>query len=111
ADTPDPVLPATLALGSLTFTLTALPGTPALQNALPIPYYGTNVFAAPGLGLIAAAIMFLGGLWWLRSRAARAHATGEGYGDHPDDKATDDTPDARDSALTEMPLFLAVLPL
>ena len=61
ADIPKRLIPATIALGSFTFTMTALPGTPAIQNAIPIPYYGTNVFAAPGLGLIAGAIMFLGG--------------------------------------------------
>src|SRR5690606_16681345 len=78
ADIPKRLIPATIALGSFTFTMTALPGTPAIQNAIPIPYYGTNVFAAPGLGLIARAIMFLGGLWWLRGRAAHAPAVGEG---------------------------------
>ncbi|MGP1615713.1 MAG: GntT/GntP/DsdX family permease, partial [Pollutimonas bauzanensis] len=57
ANIPKRLIPATIALGSFTFTMTALPGTPAIQNAIPIPYYGTNVFAAPGLGLIAAAIM------------------------------------------------------
>src|SRR5260221_5456300 len=36
---------STIALGSFTFTMTALPGTPSIQNAIPIPYYGTNVFA------------------------------------------------------------------
>src|SRR5690606_4347645 len=37
-------------------------------------------FAAPGLGIIAAAIMFGFGLWWLgRAEAAARHA-GEGYG-------------------------------
>lgn len=32
--------------------MTALPGTPAIQNAIPMPYFGTTPFAAPGLGLI-----------------------------------------------------------
>ena len=111
ADIPKRLIPATIALGSFTFTMTALPGTPAIQNAIPIPYYGTNVFAAPGLGLIGAAIMLLGGLWWLRSRASRARLQGEGYGQHKDD--TDDVgdEDLDRGALSEMPLLLAVLPL
>ncbi|HLU79135.1 MAG TPA: GntP family permease, partial [Burkholderiaceae bacterium] len=57
AEIPKRLIPATIALGSFTFTMTALPGTPAIQNAIPIPYYGTNVFAAPGLGIIAGLIM------------------------------------------------------
>lgn len=111
ADIPKRLIPATIALGSFTFTMTALPGTPAIQNAIPIPYYGTNVFAAPGLGLIAAAIMLLGGLWWLRGRAASARLAGEGYGKHADDIDTAITEQTNSGALSHMPLLLAVLPL
>lgn len=69
ADIPKRLIPASIALGSFTFTMTALPGTPAIQNAIPIPYYQTNAFAAPILGLIGACIMFVLGTWWLQSRA------------------------------------------
>ena len=111
ADIPKRLIPATIALGSFTFTMTALPGTPAIQNAIPIPYYGTNVFAAPGLGIIAAAIMLLGGLWWLRSRANQARLAGEGYGQHEDDNDDATSKDVDRGALAHMPLALAVLPL
>ena len=40
-------------LGAFTFTMTALPGTPSIQNAIPMATFGTTPFAAPGLGLIA----------------------------------------------------------
>jgi len=63
AQIPKRLIPATIALGAFTFTMTALPGTPAIQNAIPIPYFGTNVFAAPGLGVMAAMVMLGGGLW------------------------------------------------
>ncbi|STY92989.1 fructuronate transporter [Moraxella bovis] len=85
ADIPKRLIPASIALGSFTFTMTALPGTPAIQNAIPIPYYQTNAFAAPILGLIGACIMFVLGTWWLQSRANLAKKTGEGYGNHIDD--------------------------
>ncbi len=111
ADIPKRLIPATIALGSFTFTMTALPGTPAIQNAIPIPYYGTNVFAAPGLGIIGAAIMLLGGLWWLRSRANQARLAGEGYGQHEDDNDDATSKDVDRGALAHMPLALAVLPL
>ena len=80
ADIPKRLVPATIALGAFTFTMTALPGSPAIQNAIPIPFFGTNGFAAPGLGLLAASIMLGGGLTWLLRRAAPARAGGEGYG-------------------------------
>ncbi|HBP29651.1 MAG TPA: citrate transporter [Advenella kashmirensis] len=89
ADIPKRLVPAAIALGAFTFTMTALPGTPAIQNTIPIPYYGTNAFAAPGLGIIGGAIMFGVGMLWLMSRARKAKAAGEGYGDHNDGVANE----------------------
>ena len=85
ADIPKRLIPAAIALGSFTFTMTALPGTPAIQNAIPIPYYNTNVFAAPILGIIGGTIMFVCGWLWLQSRARKANAAGEGYGQHDEE--------------------------
>ncbi|MFD1378227.1 GntP family permease [Fodinicurvata halophila] len=81
ADLPKRLIPGTIALGAFTFTMTALPGTPAIQNAIPMPYFGTTPFAAPGLGILAALIMFALGQLWLERRA---RVIPEGYGDHPD---------------------------
>lgn len=67
---PRALIPASIALGSFTFTMTALPGTPAIQNAIPMPYFGTTAFAAPGIGMIAGAIMLGLGLVWIMRRAA-----------------------------------------
>jgi H+/gluconate symporter-like permease len=67
----------TIALGA--FTMTALPGTPAIQNAIPMSLFGTTLFAAPRLGLIAVGIMlFLGG-YLLQKRAPVAMNAGERY--------------------------------
>ena len=114
ADIPKRLLAPAIALGSFTFTMTAMPGTPSIQNAIPIPYYGTTTFSAPGLGLIASALIATIGIAWLRSRQARARALGEGYGQHEDDAeaaelaaASSDTPNAP----PPMPLLLAWLPL
>jgi H+/gluconate symporter-like permease len=85
AQIPKRLVPGAIALGSFTFTMTALPGTPAIQNLIPMPYFGTDAFAAPGLGLLAGTIMLVGGTAWLSWRHHRAHAAGEGYGIHPDD--------------------------
>lgn len=110
ADIPKRLIPATIALGSFTFTMTALPGSPAIQNAIPIPYFGTNVFAAPGLGLIGALVIFSGGMLWLLRRAASARRAGEGYGRHEEEQGTqgDALSRARHSLI---PLCVALLPL
>lgn len=79
---PKRLIPATIALGAFSFTMTALPGTPAIQNAIPMPFFGTTPFAAPGLGIITALVMFVLGMAWLTYRANRLAP--EGYGDHPD---------------------------
>lgn len=113
AHVPKRLIPPTIALGSFTFTMTALPGTPSIQNAIPIPYYGTNVFAAPGLGIIGGMTMLALGLWWLQSRAAKARVAGEGYGDH-DDAVEQGLHDESGPALhnrRDLPLLLALLPL
>jgi len=81
ANIPHRLMPAAIALGTSTFTMSAMPGTPAIQNTIPMPFFGTTPFAAPGLGIIAAAIMFAFGLWWLRRAEASAHKSGEGYGE------------------------------
>jgi H+/gluconate symporter-like permease len=83
ADVPHRLMPAAIALGAFTFTMTALPGTPAIQNAIPMPVFGTTPFAAPGLGLIAAAVMLGFGVWWLGRVEATARRAGEGYGGPP----------------------------
>ncbi len=77
---PHRLMPATIALGTSTFTMSALPGTPAIQNAIPMPFFGTTPFAAPGLGIIASAIMLGFGLWWLGRAEASARRAGEGVG-------------------------------
>jgi len=84
AGIPKRLIPGAIALGAFTFTMSALPGTPAIQNAIPMPFFGTTSFAAPGLGIVAGAIMLVLGTWWLTSRSARAAAAGEGYGAHAD---------------------------
>jgi H+/gluconate symporter-like permease len=60
--------------------MSAMPGTPSVNNAIPMPYFGTTTFAAPGLGIIASIIIMVIGMWWLRRAEAAARVAGEGYG-------------------------------
>ncbi len=123
---PRRLLPGAIALGTSTFTMSALPGTPAIQNAIPMPFFGTTPFAAPGLGLIAALVMLTFGLWWLSLRQRRSERAGEGFSD--DQSVADDPVQLREVASTARefdpaelrqgahsldrpPIGLAVLPL
>ena len=81
---PKRLIPGTIALGAFTFTMSALPGSPAIQNAIPMPFFGTTSFAAPGLGVITAAIMLGLGMMWLNRRNRLSKVAGEGYGEHED---------------------------
>ncbi len=84
ANLPRRLLPATIGLGAFTFTMSALPGSPSVNNAIPMPYFGTTTFAAPGIGIIASLITLAFGLWWLRRAEAAARRAGEGYGGDSD---------------------------
>jgi H+/gluconate symporter-like permease len=130
AGIPRRLMPAAIVLGTSTFTMSALPGTPSIQNAIPMPFFGTTPFAAPGLGILASLIMLGFGLWWLHREEAVARTNGEGFGDGapmPADRvATDETLRERATAAREFdpaeithgarsgaptPVMLATLPL
>jgi len=106
AETPKRLLPAALALGSFTFTMTAFPGTPAIQNAIPMPYFNTTPFAAPIFGTLAGLGMLIFGTLWLNRRRAKATVMGEGYGEH---EPTDS--DAQTRPATLPPIWRALLPV
>jgi H+/gluconate symporter-like permease len=96
---PARLIPATIALGAFTFTMTALPGTPSIQNAIPMVTFGTTPFAAPGLGLIAGVVMLVLGLGWLRYRARSL--SGEAPPDMPERPPCD----------RPLPLWVALVPI
>ena len=79
---PKRLIPGTIALGAFTFTMTALPGTPEIQNVIPMRYFGTDTFAAPLIGVVASILMLLLGLTWLTYRVRKAHSNSEGYGNY-----------------------------
>ncbi|MFZ7103223.1 MAG: GntP family permease [Peptococcaceae bacterium] len=108
ADIPKRLIPGCIALGAFTFTMTALPGTPQIQNLIPGKYFGTTGYAAPVSGTIAGLLMAVGGIMWLEYRKRKFMAAGENYGskhnfvNEPDEsRFTDDL----------MNPVLAILPL
>jgi len=107
---PRRLMPGAIALGTMTFTMSALPGTPALQNAIPMPFFGTTPFAAPGLGIIAAAIMLGFGLWWLSRSETAARCAGEGFEAGPCSELSADDPSLRERATIASEFDPAELP-
>jgi len=83
ADIPKRLVPATIALGAFTFTMDALPGTPQIQNSIPMKFFNTDLYAAPIFGTLGAIMVLVGGIAYLEWRKRTAQAAGEGYGtDH-----------------------------
>jgi H+/gluconate symporter-like permease len=55
---PKRLIPGTIALGAFAYTMDSLPGTPQIQNVIPTSYFGTNIYAAPILGILGAIFVF-----------------------------------------------------
>lgn len=79
ADLPKRLIVGAIALGAGTFSMTALPGTPAIQNLIPAQILGTPATAAPILGIVATIIMFALGFWYLSWQSKVAHSNGEHF--------------------------------
>jgi H+/gluconate symporter-like permease len=86
ADLPRRFIPATLAFGSVTFTMTSA-GSPEIQNWIPIKYLGTSPYAAWEVSLVVAIFMATAGYWWLMKMINKAKANGERF------EAKEDDPD------------------
>ncbi|MBL7546057.1 MAG: GntP family permease [Bdellovibrionaceae bacterium] len=80
ANIPKRLLPATIALGAFTFTMDALPGTPQIQNSIPMKFFNTDLYAAPIFGTIGGLMIFFLGYVYLESQRKKAQQQGEGYG-------------------------------
>lgn len=73
------LIPGAIALGAFTFTMTAVPGTPQIQNLIPTTYFGTTASAAPIMGLTATAVLLFGGLAYLSWKRKKIEKAGEFY--------------------------------
>ncbi len=78
ANLPRRFIPAALAFGSVTFTMTSA-GSPEIQNWIPVKYLGTSPYAAWEVSLVVAVLMATFGYWWLRKIINRAIANGEKF--------------------------------
>lgn len=112
AGVPKRLIPGAIALGSFTFTMTSLPGTPQVQNAIPMPFFGTDTWAAPILGIIASLIMGIGGCLWLMYRAKKAILANEPFTDSEDKLTIKENDEASEGTNVNTGSFLiAIFPI
>ncbi|MEP3227069.1 MAG: GntP family permease [Parasphingorhabdus sp.] len=89
ANLPRRFIPAALAFGSVTFTMTTA-GSPEIQNLIPMDFLGTNAYAGWEVSLVVALFMAISGQFWLNHMVKRAVARGETFiGRESDDNNTD----------------------
>lgn len=100
------LIPGSIALGSFTFTMTAVPGTPQIQNLIPIDYFNTTPTAAPIMGIVATLFMFGLGYAYLSWREKKLREKGDVFTE-PKKKSKNNG-----EHLTDLPNpFIAFLPL
>ncbi len=78
ANLPRRFIPAVMAFGSVTFTMTSA-GSPEIQNWIPIKYLGTSPYAGWEVSIVVALFMMFFGYWWLKRMMNKAIANGEHF--------------------------------
>lgn len=103
------VIPVYIGIG--TFTMTMLPGTPSIQNVVPIPYLGTTLTAAPLLGIIGSVVAVTFGLWYMRYTLNKSLANGETYAQfNADDQSTSELKEKTPSFIMSiLPILLLMV--
>ncbi|MBQ9990687.1 MAG: GntP family permease [Lachnospiraceae bacterium] len=103
ANLPRRLIPGCIACGAFTFSMTAFPGNPQLNNIIPTRYFGTNAMSGAILGIVGGLIMMVGGIAWLTYRSKKMVAAGEHF---------DEPADLKEASAEEEPnVVMAILPL
>ncbi|TMU85980.1 GntP family permease [Bacillus sp. BHET2] len=89
ADLPRRFIPAALAFGSVTFTMTSA-GSPEIQNWIPIEFLETTPYAGWEVSLIVAVFMASFGYWWLKRMITKAVKKGEKFNAREEDPVIDE---------------------
>ncbi len=91
ADLPRTLLPGAIAFGAFGITMTAVPGSPQIQNIIPTEYYGTTPAAAPLMSIVAIIMIAVPSYLYLEWRARSSRKKGLHFVEDPKyvDKAID----------------------
>ena len=111
ADISKRLIPGAIALGSFTFTMTGLPGSPQLNNLIAAKYLGTSTMAAPILGLVSSVIMLGLGYVWLTYRENKLRLAGEHFQLSKDEVINSDDSNKSHWLLGIVPLIVVICTL
>jgi H+/gluconate symporter-like permease len=111
ANIPKHLLAGSIALGSFSFTMAAFPGSPQIQNIIPIKYFGTDAMAAPITGLVAGIVMWVIGQWYLEKKVRQFKAEGRGFVAGPTDFIPPEGADLPNPLVAILPLALTIIML
>lgn len=111
ANIPRQLFPGAYAVGCYTFTMTALPGTPQIQNLIPTRYFGTTPMAAPLLGCIASLLLLGFGIAWMSMRERSMAKKGIGWTERPNESMTVLEIPTMNKILAFMPLLTVIVVL
>ena len=111
ANIPRRLIPGAIALGAFTFTMTAFPGSPQLNNIIAGKYFHTSPYAAPLLGIIGGLIMLVGGYLYLIWKEHKLIANGEHFTEPDEDFSTTNNSKLPNSYLSLIPLLVVVISL
>ncbi len=96
-------------LGSGAYTLTCVPGTPSVNNSIPIDFFGTTTMAAPVLSIIGTVAMLVMGLGYINWEVKRLRKKGEGF--MPTGEGImQEALSKGDENFDEVPLLVALIP-
>ena len=106
---PRRLIPGSICIGSFTFSMTCLPGSPQIQNMIPANYFGTTLYAAPMFGIVGGIIVAGSSIGWMLWRQKHLMANGEGFG-RLDQRAPENVDESVDpNAMMAMIPLLVVL--
>src|SRR5690606_36478317 len=108
ADLPRRFIPAALALGSVTFTMTSA-GSPEIQNWIPIEYLNTTPYAGWEVSILVAVFMAVFGYWWLKRMIQKAVDKGERFVARKSDPTFDSTRKLPNPMLSFIPLAVVLI--
>ena len=112
ADLPKSLFPGLLLAVPATITMAVAPGVPAVQDMVPAPSFGTDIYAAPVMGIIVSICIFIMDYVFYNWCARRCAARGEHFVAGPDDNIPDlNDPEAIKNLPGALASFLPIIVL
>ncbi|PIC77082.1 transporter [Sporosarcina sp. P19] len=105
------LLPGTIVAGMMTFAMTALPGTPQIQNLIPTQYFHTTAAAAPIIGLVSSAFMIVSSILYLNRRVRVLREAGEVFEEREEDLNAEPRTKYPHIILSLLPLLAVIITL